>query len=170
MSSSIVCVDASFVARLFMGPDEDRAWELFDSWVDQGTVIHAPTLLAYELTNVLHRYHRAGYLSAVSTELVLDAIASLPLTLDSHHSLDRSALRIAADADLPATYDAYYLALAKRYDAHLWTADRRLAAGAGEYKSRVQLLGESATIPDALDGRVHKEPSRRAIRRGGRAG
>jgi len=141
MSSSIVCVDASFVARLFMGPGEDEAWKLVDHWIENGTAIHAPTLLVYELTNVVHRYHRAGFLSAVSAELVRDAVAGLPLTLEPHDSLGRMALRIAGAAGMPATYDAFYLALAERYDADLWTADRRLAAGAGEYASRVRLLG-----------------------------
>lgn len=147
MGDSTVCVDASFVARLFMGPDEDEAWKLFDRWVEDEAVIHAPTLLAYELTNILHRYHRSGYLSKVSAELVRDAFSGLPLTLEPQESLGRAALRIAADTGMPATYDAYYLALAERYDAELWTADRRLATEAGAYASRVRLLGEPNEEP-----------------------
>jgi predicted nucleic acid-binding protein len=141
MGNSPVCVDASFVARLFMGPEETQAWELLDRWTGEGTPICSPTFLVYELTNVLYRYQRAGYLSLATTGLVLDAASELPLRLEPHASLTSAALRIAANLGLPATYDAFYLALAARHDAELWTADTRLERQAGGQVCRVKVLG-----------------------------
>ena len=40
--------------------------------------------------------------------------------------LHRQALKIAQRYNLPATYDAHYLALAERLGIEFWTADRRL--------------------------------------------
>ncbi len=139
-----ICVDASFVARLFVGPDDSRAWTLLEGWLENDAPIYSPTLLVFELTNVFCRYHRAGYLSPATTELVLDAVAELPLKLEHHTSLVKPALRIAAALSLPATYDAYYLALAERYDADLWTADLRLQTAAAGLGVRVKVLGRNA--------------------------
>ena len=44
---------------------------------------------------------------------------------------------------LPATYDAYYLALAKRYDAALWTADNRLRKRLEGSGLRVEVLSDN---------------------------
>lgn len=140
MSASPVCVDASFVAHLFMGPKETRAWELLNGWWEQKVPLYSPALLHYELTNALYRYHRARWLSLVTVELILEAAAQLPIGLESHESLTRAALRIASTLGLSATYDAYYLAVAEKYDADLWTADGRLRQEVGEYGIRVRLL------------------------------
>jgi predicted nucleic acid-binding protein len=125
---------------LFMGPKETQAWELLDGWTQDGTPVYSPTLLMYELTNVLYRYQRAGYLSLATTGLVLEAASELPLRLESHASLTGAALRIAANLGLPATYDAFYLALAERHDAELWTADTRLERQAACQAWRVKVL------------------------------
>ncbi len=105
-----VCVDASLVARLFVGPDDARAWELFDAWTEQEALC-APSLLIYELTDVFYRYHRAGLLDRATLQLLTDAVDALPLTLEPHSSLAEPALRLASTFGLDATYDAYYLAL-----------------------------------------------------------
>ena len=142
MSDSTICVDASFVARLFVGPDDSTAWALLDRWMEHDASILSPTLLVYELANVFYRYYKAGYLSPKSVELVLDAVAQLPFRLEPHSSLTRPALRIASMLRLPATYNAYYLALAERYDADLWTADIRLQKQTEGSGLRVKVLGE----------------------------
>jgi predicted nucleic acid-binding protein len=81
--------------------------------------LYSPTLLVNELTNVFYRHLRAGYLSRTSVDLGLDAVSEPPLRLESHASLVKPAVCIASSLRLPATYDAYYLALAERYDADL---------------------------------------------------
>jgi predicted nucleic acid-binding protein len=140
MSNSTVCVDASFVARLFLGTDDDRAWQLLTGWNEDGTVVWAPSLLVYELTNIFYRYHRAGYLSLATAELVLEAAIELPVRLESHETLTKNALRLASTLRLSATYDAYYLALADRLEAQLWTADARLHRMIGDQGLAVSLV------------------------------
>ncbi|NPA27193.1 MAG: type II toxin-antitoxin system VapC family toxin, partial [Chloroflexi bacterium] len=41
--------------------------------------------------------------------------------------LHLEALALAHELNLPAAYDAHYLALARRMNAEFWTADQRLA-------------------------------------------
>ena len=143
MGTSTVCVDASFVARLFLGPDDVGFWEVLEHWRDEGTAICAPSLITYELTNVFYRCHRAGYLSLASARLALDAALDLPLRLEADAGLHREATRIAATAGSAAAYDAHYLALAKRLNAELWTADARLARESGPGGPTVRLAARS---------------------------
>lgn len=150
--TSGVVVDASFILRMFLGPDDEKAWERWDGWVLEGRSIHAPHLLAYEVSNAIYRYHKAGYLSLATATLVLDAALGLPVSRESPPALHAAALRLAADLGLSAAYDAHYFALANLLDAELWTADARLAREAvggrvGESEgptkggSRVRVLG-----------------------------
>jgi predicted nucleic acid-binding protein len=142
MSSSTVCVDASFVVRLFMGPDDLKYWVVFEGWCAEGKTIHAPGLMAYELANAFYRYHHAGYLSLASAELAVDAALGLPIRLETDGALHRAAMRIADTAGRPATYDAYYLGLAERLNAELWTADARLAREASTPRPVIRLIGQ----------------------------
>lgn len=141
MSASAVCVDASFVVRMFVGPDDAEAWDRCDAWLVEGRSLYAPHLLVYEVANALYRYHRAGYLSLASAEIALNAALGLPVRLESAGALHLAALHLAADLGLPATYDAQYLALARQLDAELWTADARLSREVGDRGPRIRLLG-----------------------------
>lgn len=153
MDSSTICVDASFILGLFMGPDDEAAWRLWDSWLAEGSTIHSPALLGYEVANALHRYHLAGFLSFASADLVLDAALSLPVRLRSSRELHNRALRLASHLSLPETYDAHYLAVAEQVGAELWTADGRLAkhvGDVGDVRHRfplVRLLGRDSHMP-----------------------
>ena len=141
MSSSTACVDASFVVRLFLGPDDDVCWDLLENWLADGGVLHAPGLLRYELANVIYRHQRAGHLSPATAELVLDAALGLPIRVEEDPPLHRAALRIAQSCGTAAAYDAHYVALAKRLGAELWTADRRLAGHAASCGVMVNVVG-----------------------------
>lgn len=144
MSTSTVCVDASFVLRMFLGPDDEEAWARWETSLAEGVVFRAPSLLAYEVANALHRYRRAGYLSAVAAEIVADAVLALPIVFERDTSLHIAALRLAAALGLSSTYDAHYLALADRLGAELWTADAGLARQVAGRGPRVRLLGGTA--------------------------
>lgn len=143
MSTSTVCVDASFVLRMFLGPDDVEAWEWWEASLAEGSALGAPTLLGYEVANALHRYRRAGYLSAVTTEIILEAALALPIVLESDASLHIAALRLAGALGLSATYDAHYLALAERLGAELWTADAELVRRLEGRGPQVRLLGKA---------------------------
>jgi predicted nucleic acid-binding protein len=145
MSNSPICVDASLVARLFVGPDDAQVWALFDRWAEQEVLVCAPTLLVYELTNVFHKYQQRGYLSASTARLVQEAALELPIFLEPHATLAAAALRISTSLRLSAAYDAYYLALAQQFGADLWTADVRLKRRAGPFQDCVRIVGEAGS-------------------------
>jgi predicted nucleic acid-binding protein len=103
----------------------------------------APSLLAYEVVNTLHKYHRAGHLSPASAELSLGAILSLPIELAAvEPRLHLRALTIARELSLPAADDAHYLALSEDLNGEFWTADRRLWEAVHGELPWVRLIGE----------------------------
>ncbi len=141
MNGKAVCVDASLVLQLFLGPDDVQAWELWDEWTTKDVRIHAPGLLGYEVTNALHRCQRAGMFSPSARDIVLEAVFDLPIEFeDTSGPFHRRALAVAVELGLPATYDAHYLALARTLDVELWTNDSRLHRAVGDRDPRVKLL------------------------------
>ena len=141
MNSSIICVDASIVIPLVVGSGNvKRISELFQTWHESKYVLIAPTLLYYEVTNVLRRYLVHGELSEEETTKALEAALNFDITLYNDEELHLKALEFANRFSLPATYDAHYLALAKRFNAQLWTADRRLVRAVQNELSWVHLV------------------------------
>ena len=126
MRGSWLCVDANLVIRLIADPSDKAVLQLWEQWDAEGRQLAAPALLYYEVTNALYRYQRMGVMSTSSVRAALQAALSLPLHLHQDAGLHRRALDLAERFDLPAAYDAHYLALAERLGAEFWTADRRL--------------------------------------------
>ena len=122
-----VCVDASVVLRLVTRPDDHHTQALWDEWERDAAHLLSPLLLRYECASVLHRYCRQGHLSAQACDAALDVVLALPLVTVVDPDLHRLAMAAAARYDLPAAYDAHYVALAERESAQLCTADLRLA-------------------------------------------
>jgi len=67
----------------------------------------------------------------------------LPFHLYSDAELHGQALTMAARFNLPAAYDAHYLAVAEQVDAAFWTTDRRLANTVGDALPWVHLVSSS---------------------------
>jgi predicted nucleic acid-binding protein len=126
MSNSWLCVDANLVIRLVADPADRPVRRLWGTWVADRRRLAVPTLLPYEVANVLYRYQRLGVLSASSARLTLRAALALPVELHSEEPLHEAALAVAERFSLPAAYDAHYLALAQRLGGEFWTADARL--------------------------------------------
>lgn len=135
------CVDANLVVSLVSNPDDRLVRPLWDQWVADGRRLVAPLLLRYEVTNALHRLRRAGAMDTRAVETSLRAMLALPLQLHDEAALHGEALRFAERSNLPAAYDAHYLALAQRLGAELWTADRRLLNAVRPHLSWVHLVG-----------------------------
>ena len=127
MSSSWICVDANLVLRLVADPADEPIQHLWEHWDSEGKRLAAPTLLYYEVANVLYRYQHLGYLSASAVQLSFRAALALPLELHREPDLLWRALSLADKFSLPAAYDAHYLALAQLLEGEFWTADGRLA-------------------------------------------
>ena len=127
MTEKISCVDANFVVRLVNNPSETSPYlTLWDRWEQSQTQIIAPTLLCYEVTNVFHRMRRAGQLLDTEAQQSLNNALNLSIRFYGDRQLHQQALEIAQQFNLPAAYDAHYLALAQRFKAVLYTGDKRL--------------------------------------------
>ena len=127
--NNVVVVDASIAIKwVLYEPDSATAKALLAEWIDKETVILAPALLAYEITNSLYQKTRRGEITVDRARLALMTVLTTDLVFDSFQgsSLSIRALEFAHRFNLPATYDSHYLALAERESCELWTADTRL--------------------------------------------
>ena len=71
---------------------------------------------------------RQGIFSPAAVELMVATARLLPIRLYADSDLHRDAHRFATELNLPATYDAHYLATAALNDATFWTSDKRLVS------------------------------------------
>lgn len=127
--SSIVVVDTSIVIKWVLNePDSAMALALLTKWSSNGTAIHAPALLIYELTNALYQHMRKNDETLDEAKQALVDAFLIDLELDSSLdiALSMRAMEFAHQHKLPATYDPHYLALAERENCEYWTADKRL--------------------------------------------
>ncbi len=122
-----VCLDASFVIRYLTSEDTESIYQKYWSqWKAEGYSLIAPKLIMYEVANAFHRASIAGQITPDEAAAFLERALSLGLRYYGDAQLHQQALRMAHNYNLPATYDAHYLALAARFDVELQTADKRL--------------------------------------------
>lgn len=137
-------VDSSAVAPLLLPEEHSRRAEAMVAEARRNNdQIVAPKLLEYEVTNALLRAVRRGRIDAAQAAERLHAFDLLPIMfLDArvHHE----ALAIALRYNLPAAYDAHYLALAERLSCDFWTADQRLINLLGDALPGMRWLGSLA--------------------------
>lgn len=124
--SSAICVDASLVVRLLLGPENQDIKSVWDQWDQENRELVAPGLIYYEVLNALYQYERHGKLSADTVTQAFEAALSLPIRLHFATALQLRALDLTRKLSLSACYDAQYLALAEQLDIELWTGDARL--------------------------------------------
>jgi predicted nucleic acid-binding protein len=127
MNNSPICLDAGLVIRRVAFPDDHRTQEIWENWRGQNRLLVAPGLLYYEVANVLYRYQRQGWLRAETVDAALSAALALPIEIVTNADLHHLALKLAGRYNLPAAYDAHYLAVTERAEAEFWTTDARLA-------------------------------------------
>ncbi len=126
MNNSVICVDASLVIAYLVDPDGGPVERLWQQWLQERCPLHAPALIRFELTNGLYQYYRHGWLSAKAVEQGVIAALRLPIVLCTESNIHRRALHFTQRFNLPATYDAHYLAVAEQAQATLWTLDKKL--------------------------------------------
>ena len=127
MPSSTICVDASLVMRLLLsGEYASPVAVLWKEWHEAESLIVAPTLIHYEVSNALRRYVVHGELLPEEAAEALEAALQLGVILHGDTVLHRRALALAEHLELSTACDAHYLALAERLGAEFWTADHRL--------------------------------------------
>lgn len=69
---------------------------------------------------------RLDNFSVTDAQQTLADFLALPIEIDSSTELHQAALKIAQTYEMPAAYDAHYVALAERLGCEVWTDDRRL--------------------------------------------
>jgi predicted nucleic acid-binding protein len=129
MPNSTICVDASLVIRLLLsGEYTSPVAVLWKGWHEAESLIVAPTLIHYEVSNALRRYVVHGELLPEEAAEALEATLQLGIALYGDAALHQRALALAEHLELSTARDAHYLVLAERLGAEFWTADRRLVS------------------------------------------
>jgi predicted nucleic acid-binding protein len=142
---NIVVVDASLAIKwVLKEEDSGVALALLNEWNIKGIMMIAPSLLTYEVTNVLYQNMRKGKINLDQAKKILTEILLIGIEFDfsNNSALSRRAFELAHQFNLLATYDPHYVALAERENCELWTADSRLWTAVKEKLSRVRLLAE----------------------------
>jgi len=123
----LIVVDSSVAVKwLLAEAHSDRADALYARSTSTPEHIIAPPLFRLEMTNIVWQRVRRQDITPARAEELLNAFLGMHVLIVSSPDADRTALKLARDFDLPATYDAYYIALAQHAGAALWTADERL--------------------------------------------
>ena len=133
-NSETVCVDASVILRYVLQPENETIQNLWQTWIADEVSLVAPSLLFYEVTNALYQQQRNKVLSPETIWETLELSLDLPITLVNEKNLHLKAREISMRFNLPATYDAHYLALAEWMEVDLWTADIRLVNALKPFK------------------------------------
>jgi predicted nucleic acid-binding protein len=130
----VICFDASLAAKWYWFEEEaERARALLAASLRQEEEIIEPHLLLSEIANIVRRRMHRRMMVLVEARDVLAQVIGLPMHFESPPNLHDLALALAERFELPAVYDAHYLALCEITGATFWTADERLyRAVAGE--------------------------------------
>jgi predicted nucleic acid-binding protein len=128
MNNEVVVVDANIAIQwVLVETDSEIAKALLAEWKKKKVVIYVPTLLTYEVTNILYREVRAGKITSQTAQDGIKMIRRAVSPVYSRNSdLNLRAMDLAKHFGLPATYDTHYLALAEGKNCPFWTADARM--------------------------------------------
>jgi len=124
-SGQPIAVDASALVAMLIDGGPAGQW-VIDQCRDRRLV--APTLLPYEVTNVLRRQARARRISIVRAAAAHQAVANIQAEL---WPFDLLADRVWELRDVLTSYDAAYCAVAELARVPLLTLDTRLARAVG---------------------------------------
>ena len=136
-------VDASIVAKLLFEEEySDKTAQLFAAAITAHERVLAPALLSAEVANFLRQRMRRVNLALVDALGLFDRFQEVPVSRRSAPTLSQRALILAANLNLPAAYDAHYLALA---ESHRCDGGNREQVG----------VSEDNPQPDPARGKAH---------------
>jgi predicted nucleic acid-binding protein len=115
-------IDASVAAK-WLAPEPDSA--LAEALLDDDLIV--PDLLYAEVGNILWKQQMRGEMEATTVQLGARWLLQVPLRVHDSASLLADTVALALQLQHPA-YACFYLALARRVDMQLITADRRFHA------------------------------------------
>ncbi len=140
-----VVVDTSVALKWVLEElDSAVAATILDSWIQASARMVVPGLFWAECAAVLRKRVRRGELHPDVAVAALNTLYSVEFICHDDHLLSGAALDVANSYDLPSAYDAHYIAVAKLFDAELWTADERLYNSMRDRSPRVRLLGRDS--------------------------
>lgn len=159
MRSDRVVVDTSLAIQWVLDEDDSsKAQALLADWIDRSVVVIAPTLIIFEVANVIHEH--AWRRNELTPEEAAQAISDFhrigivfDQSSDLHHwtTLSTRAVEIARELNLRAVYDPQFLALAEQEDCEYWTADHRFFATVQRTYARMRWLGDYQPSPPRPD-------------------
>jgi len=122
-----VVVDSSVIVKWAIPEDfSENAVKLLKDMSLSAVSLYAPTLALSEVTNALWKYVVKGFLTRDQAEKAISLLSSIDvLYVKEDWKLIKDALFIILNENIPA-YDALYIALAKKLNAELVTADEKL--------------------------------------------
>lgn len=123
MSTRLVC-DASAVVALLLDAGRHGQWV---AEVLSGAELAAPSLLAFECSNIIRRHELAGLISADQAAQAHADLLALPI---EHWPYELLGLRVWELRMNLSSYDASYVAVAELTQAPLVTLDRRIGRAA----------------------------------------
>ena len=123
-------LDASVAVAAATGhPLREHAQRLLRRTVVEERSLFVPRLFAAEVASALRRASFHGALTQEAAEKALDLLLKLPWIYAKDEELALAALRWSSKLGQARAYDAFYVALAEKKRALLWTADARLVQG-----------------------------------------
>ena len=124
----MICVDSSLAVKWVLVEEySSESLALYEEAARGSEPVVAPALFWFEATNVFRQRVRRKVLSiAESIERLRDLERFDIAITASQQNLHAQALEISHQYDLPASYDAHYIALSRSLGCDLWTADERL--------------------------------------------
>ena len=144
MNNEVVVVDANIAIKwVLIETDSEIAKALLAEWKKKEMIVYVPTLLSYEVTNILFREVRAGRITTETAEDGINMIHRVVSPVYSRNAaLNLRAMAMAKHFDLSAAYDSHYLALAEHKECILWTADKRMWRAVKDQLDWVQWIGD----------------------------
>jgi predicted nucleic acid-binding protein len=150
MRDSVV-VDASIALKwVIKESDSAKALALLAEWSNRETVMLAPALIAYEITNILYQNVRKNEITLERAKSALEDVMLAGIEFDTplDNRLGRRAIELAHKFGIKATYDSNYLALAEREGCELWTADTKMWRAVKGELTWVRWLEDYHPIPN----------------------
>lgn len=138
-----VVVDASVIVALLVADErQDAARARMDGWVESGEGLHAPSVLPYEIANVLARLAFDGELDVGGIADTWSDLSALGLELHPFDLAEDGPEVAAITMQLRRRHatDSTYIRLAQRLDTQVWTLDGALARNAADVGLPVQLI------------------------------
>ena len=124
MSRPVVC-DASALVALLLDAGPDGTW-VANALTD--SILAAPALIGWEVTNILRRHELAGIVSADQAAQAHADLLDLTIERWPYELLAQRAWQLRANL---TTYDATYVAVAELREAPLITLDRQIERAPG---------------------------------------